>query len=228
MWARCGPANLDDLAKRHEPKPAWDNIMVVDSAATIGLNFKADFARAAILFQQPYHEQPIQWFYGQTPEAADAQGKTGITKTISTPARETQTASLKVSRDNGEFQFTGGGLRWATQGDGRMDTLPLNIDPWMIYYNKELFAAKGLAFPRNFEEIVMAAEKLTDKASGQFGWVSRGLKNANVPVWTSFMIGHDIDPVNPKTMQLQTTSDGAVAAAEATPPSMSPSPDERP
>jgi len=110
--------------------------------------------------------------------------------------------------------FTPGGLRWATQGDGRMDTLPLNIDPWMIYYNKELFAAKGLAFPKTFEEIVMAAEKLTDKASGQFGWVSRGLKNANVPVWTSFMLGHDVDPVDPKTVKLQTTTDGAIAAAE--------------
>jgi multiple sugar transport system substrate-binding protein len=110
--------------------------------------------------------------------------------------------------------FTGGGLRWATQGDGRMDTLPLNIDPWMIYYNKELFAARGLAFPKTFEEIVMAAEKLTDKASGQFGWVSRGLKNANVPVWTSFMLGYDVDPVNTKTIQLQTMTDGAIAAAE--------------
>ena len=109
--ARGGPANLDDLAKRHEPKPAWDNIMVVDSAATIGLNFKADFARAAILFQQPYHEQPIQWFYGQKPEADDAQGKTGITKAVSTPARPAQIASLKVSRENGEFQFAGDGLR---------------------------------------------------------------------------------------------------------------------
>ena len=110
--------------------------------------------------------------------------------------------------------FTAGGLRWATQGDGRMDTLPLNIDPWMIYWNKELFAAKGLAFPKTFEEIVMAAEKLTDKASGQYGWVSRGLKNANVPVWTSFMLGHDMDPVNPKTVALQTMTPEAVAAAE--------------
>jgi multiple sugar transport system substrate-binding protein len=110
--------------------------------------------------------------------------------------------------------FTAGGLRWATQGDGRMDTLPLNIDPWMIYWNKEIFAAKGLAFPKTFDEIVVAAEKLTDKASGQYGWVSRGLKNANVPVWTSFMLGHDVDPVNPKTVQLQTMSDGAIAAGE--------------
>ncbi|MBI1243853.1 MAG: extracellular solute-binding protein [Alphaproteobacteria bacterium] len=110
--------------------------------------------------------------------------------------------------------FTAGGLRWAVQGDGRMDTLPLNIDPWMIYWNKELFAAKGLAFPKTFEEIVMAAEKLTDKSAGQYGWVSRGLKNANVPVWTSFMLGHDMDPVNPKTIKLQTTTPEAIAAAE--------------
>ena len=116
-----------------------------------------------------------------------------------------------------EYDFadmTAGGVRWATQGDGRMDTLPLSIDPWMIYWNKELFAAKGLAFPKTFDEIVMAAEKLTDKASGQYGWVSRGLKNANVPVWTSFMLGHDMDPVNPKTVQLQTTTPEAIAAAE--------------
>ncbi|NBR85013.1 MAG: hypothetical protein EB141_04565 [Verrucomicrobia bacterium] len=111
VTARGGPANLDDLAKRHEPKPAWDNIMVVDSAATIGLNFKADFARAAILFQQPYHEQPIQWFYGQAPEPEADKGKTGITKAVSSPARPAQVASLKVSRESGEFQFEGGGVR---------------------------------------------------------------------------------------------------------------------
>lgn len=110
--------------------------------------------------------------------------------------------------------FTPGGLRWATHGDGRMDTLPLSIDPWILYCNKELFAAKGLALPRTFEEIVIAAEKLTDKTAGVYGWVSRGLRNANVPVWTSFMLGYDVDPVNPQTMQLQTTSDGAVAAGD--------------
>ncbi|MFM8468490.1 MAG: hypothetical protein ACKODH_00730 [Limisphaerales bacterium] len=111
VTARGGPANLDDLAKRHEPKPAWDNILVVDSAATIGLNFKADFARAAILFQQPYHEQAMQWFYGQAPEPENEKGKTGITKAVSSPARPAQIASLKVSRESGEFQFEGGGVR---------------------------------------------------------------------------------------------------------------------
>jgi hypothetical protein len=58
-----GAANLDDVAKRQEQKPAWDNLIVANTAATIGLNFKADFAKAAILFQQPYHAQPMHWFY---------------------------------------------------------------------------------------------------------------------------------------------------------------------
>lgn len=110
--------------------------------------------------------------------------------------------------------FGEAGLRWATQADGRMDTLPFNIDYWMIYWNKDLFAAKGLKYPQNFEEMVDAAKKLTDPAAGIYGWTSRGLKNANVPVWTSFMLGHDLDPVNPKTIALQTTTPEAIAGAE--------------
>jgi hypothetical protein len=88
-----GPKSLDEVGKRHEQKPAWDNVMVVNSAATVGLNFKADVARAAILFQQPHREQPIQWHYDQQ---ADATHKT---------------ASLTVSRTTGELNFSGGGVR---------------------------------------------------------------------------------------------------------------------
>jgi hypothetical protein len=100
-----GPANLDDLAKRR------DNVLVVNTAATIGLNFKADFARAAILFQQPHHEQPIQWHYGMKSEPEEDKGKTGITKAVTTPAVVAKVASLKVSRETGEFQFAGGGVQ---------------------------------------------------------------------------------------------------------------------
>jgi hypothetical protein len=106
-----GPSNLDDLSKRHEPKPAWDNILVQNSAATVVLNFKADFANAALLFQQPNREQPIRWHYGQPAPAADDTGKTGITKAVSTPPTPTKVASLMVSRATGEFQFTGGGMQ---------------------------------------------------------------------------------------------------------------------
>jgi multiple sugar transport system substrate-binding protein len=110
--------------------------------------------------------------------------------------------------------FGAAGLKWATQADGRMDTLPLNIDYIIIYWNKEIFQKAGVAFPKTFAEIDDAAKKLTDKSAGQFGWVSRGLKNANIPVWTSLMLGFDMDTVNPKTVQLQTTTPEAIAAGE--------------
>lgn len=105
-----GPANLDDLAKTHEQKPAWDNLIVANTAATIGLNFKADFAKAAILFQQPHHAQAMQWFYDH-PQADDKDNKkTGITKQISTPGSTPKVASLTVNREGGTFEFTGGGV----------------------------------------------------------------------------------------------------------------------
>jgi multiple sugar transport system substrate-binding protein len=79
---------------------------------------------------------------------------------------------------------------YATQSDGRIDSLPLNLDPWILYWNKELFAAKGVAYPKTYAEIVEAARKLHDPANGITGFVGRGLKNANVPLWTGFFLGY--------------------------------------
>jgi multiple sugar transport system substrate-binding protein len=86
--------------------------------------------------------------------------------------------------------FSKGGMEWATQPDGRIDSVPFNIDPWVLYYNKELFDAKGVAYPRNFAEIVDAAARLNDPGKSVSGFVARGLKNANVPVWVSFLLGY--------------------------------------
>jgi multiple sugar transport system substrate-binding protein len=86
--------------------------------------------------------------------------------------------------------FAKGGLNYAMEADGRVMSLPLNLDPWIIYWNKELFAAKGVAYPTNFAQIVEAAAKLNDPSKGIAGFVGRGLKNANVPVWSSFLLGY--------------------------------------
>jgi multiple sugar transport system substrate-binding protein len=86
--------------------------------------------------------------------------------------------------------FSKGGMEWATQPDGRIDSVPFNIDPWVLYYNKEIFDAKGVVYPRSFAEIVDAAAKLHDPGKGISGFVARGLKNANVPVWASFLLGY--------------------------------------
>jgi len=85
--------------------------------------------------------------------------------------------------------YSGGGMFYATQSDGRIDSLPLNLDPWILYWNKELFAAKGVAYPKSYADIVNAAKKLHDPANGVVGFVGRGLKNANVPLWTGFLLG---------------------------------------
>lgn len=108
--------------------------------------------------------------------------------------------------------FSPAAITFATQADGRLDTLPFNIDYWILYHNKELFEAKGVAVPQTYEETIAAAEALHDPANGVFGFIARGLKNANTPVWTSFMQGWGAEPITADG-QLATTSDDAIAAA---------------
>src|SRR6185295_5584123 len=52
------------------------------------------------------------------------------------------------------------------------------LDYFILYYNKELFEKKGVAVPKTLDEMVAAAEKLTDPKEGTFGFVGRGLRNA--------------------------------------------------
>ncbi len=88
-----GGATMEDVGKRQEKKPAWDNAIVIKAAVGVGINCKADFSDAAILFHQPTREQPIKWHYdkqeGQAPKVA----------------------ALTVSRATDELTFQGGGVR---------------------------------------------------------------------------------------------------------------------
>ena len=109
--------------------------------------------------------------------------------------------------------FAQGGLNYAVEADGRVMSLPLNLDPWVVYYNKELFAAKGVAFPKTFAQMIDAAAKLNDTGKGVSGFVGRGLKNANVPVWTSFLLGYGGGFVD-KSGKLMTDSSEAIESAK--------------
>ena len=42
-----------------------------------------------------------------------------------------------------------GALRAATQPDGRIDSLPVETDVWLVYYNKQLFGDRGLTLPED-------------------------------------------------------------------------------
>lgn len=121
-------------------------------------------------------------------------------------------ASL-TSPDFDFADFGAGPVAYARQADGSLDTIPFFVDYWMVYYNKELFAAKGVEYPKTMEEIFTAAQKLHDPAKGVAGFVSRGLKNANIPVWTSLLLGQGIESVS-TAGKLQTDGPEAVWAGE--------------
>ncbi|KAA3515526.1 ABC transporter substrate-binding protein [Agrobacterium rosae] len=94
-----------------------------------------------------------------------------------------------------ESDFAEAGMQFAKDSDGVLRSLPFSVDYWILYWNKELFAAKGLKYPQTFEELLTAAEALTDPSTNTYGFVARGLKNANTPVWTSLMLGYGAAPI---------------------------------
>lgn len=105
-----------------------------------------------------------------------------------------------------------GGVNYVTTAKGRIEGLPLNLDYWMVYWNKELFQQKGLEYPKSIDELVSHARKLTDPAKGVYGFVGRGLKNANVPVWTSWLLGQGMETV--QDGKLMTDTPEAIWAGE--------------
>jgi len=107
--------------------------------------------------------------------------------------------------------FAEAGKTFAMDGN-KVGALPFSVDYWIIYYNTELFAKKGLAYPTTFEELLTTAEALNDPKAQVSGFVARGIKNANAPVWTSLMLGWDTAPVD-AAGKLMTDTPEAIAAA---------------
>lgn len=83
----------------------------------------------------------------------------------------------------------------ATQADGRVDTLPITFGYNILMWNKAMFRAKGLSCPTDFPSLLAAAKALHDPKNGVSGFVGRGMKNANTPMWTGFLMGYGVEPV---------------------------------
>jgi len=89
-----------------------------------------------------------------------------------------------------ESDFSAAGLQYARNDKGQMLSLPWSVDYFILYYNKELFQKKGVEVPKTLDEMAVAAEKLTDPKDGIFGFVGRGLRNANMAMWTNFYLNY--------------------------------------
>jgi multiple sugar transport system substrate-binding protein len=116
----------------------------------------------------------------------------------------------KLTAPDYDFKdFGAGAVAAITQPDGRIDSVPIETDLWLVYYNKKLVPQ----MPKTLDEMYQLAKKLTDPSKNQFGFVARGLKNANVPVWTSFLLGENQETIS-KDMKLLTDTPSAIWAGE--------------
>ncbi len=118
----------------------------------------------------------------------------------------------EASYDFGDFG--GPGIHAATAADGTLHTIPLNQDLWLTFYNKQIFAERGLSFPKTLDEMFETAKALTDKSKGVYGYVGRGLKNANLPPYTSILLGWDQETISADGRTLLTDTPAAIAAAD--------------
>jgi multiple sugar transport system substrate-binding protein len=74
------------------------------------------------------------------------------------------------------------GKQSVTQSDGTISGLPAFVDAFVYFYRKDLFAQKGLTPPKTMAEMEQIAQSLHNPP-GLYGFVARGLKNANAPAW---------------------------------------------
>src|SRR5437763_3204169 len=64
--------------------------------------------------------------------------------------------------DFDKADFSAAGMQVASDPEERLNVLPLNQDLFILYYNKQMLADKGVAVPQTLDELMAAATKLTD------------------------------------------------------------------
>jgi multiple sugar transport system substrate-binding protein len=112
-----------------------------------------------------------------------------------------------------ESDFSAAGLQYAKTDKGEMRSLPWSVDYFILYWNKELFQKKNVAFPQTLDEMAQAADTLTDPKAGIFGFVGRGLRNANMALWPSFFFNYGGEFLDSKG-NLLTDSSEAIEATK--------------
>jgi multiple sugar transport system substrate-binding protein len=111
--------------------------------------------------------------------------------------------------------FSAPSMAVAAGPDGKLNVLPNNQDLFIIFYNKELLSRKGFnGPPKTFDELATMAHALTEPSKQVYGFVGRGLKNANVVLYDSFLLGWDQETVTPDGKKLLTDTPAAIEAAK--------------
>ena len=110
--------------------------------------------------------------------------------------------------------FSAPSMAVATGSDGKINVLPNNQDLFILFYNKALLAAKGFnGPPGTYGELMTMAHALTEPSKQIYGFVGRGLKNANVVLYDNILLGWDQETVSADGKKLLTDTPAAVEAA---------------
>src|SRR3984957_14563836 len=111
--------------------------------------------------------------------------------------------------------FSQASIAVATGPDCKINVMPNNQDLFILFYNKELLASKGFnAPPKTYDELYTMAKALTEPSKQVYGFVGRGLKNANVALWDNILLGWDQETVSPDGKKLLTDTPSAIEAGQ--------------
>jgi len=105
-----------------------------------------------------------------------------------------------------------GGAVGTERVKGQLTGIPIVVEHEVLYYRKDLLQQAGLPVPKTLEELKRAAEKLTDKPKGRFGFVARGQRSPAVTQFSSFLYGFGGDWFDPQTRKAALNTPEAIAA----------------
>ena len=71
--------------------------------------------------------------------------------------------------------------------EGQLLGIPITTEREILYYRKDLFEQHGIEVPKTMEEMMAAAEKLTDPDNNMYGFVARGRKNVAVTQFAGYL-----------------------------------------
>ena len=102
--------------------------------------------------------------------------------------------------------FTATSKAAATQPDKTVSALPCFVDPDILFYRKDLFQQKGLRPPKTLEEMDSLAQKFHDPKNNLYGFVARGLKNANASPWAYILFAFGGEYLTPDRKSAMNTA----------------------
>lgn len=98
--------------------------------------------------------------------------------------------------------------------DGKLTGIPIVTEQEVLYYRKDLLEAAGLKVPTTLDELLAAAQKLTDKNKEVYGFVARGQRSPLVTQFSSFLYSMGGDWFDMATKKATFDSPEALKAIE--------------